>query len=61
MSYLETFFSTGDLTKDMLTLKNTILNAKIAQVDMTKTAAGKETLFLMMGECRQRERGETAE
>jgi hypothetical protein len=38
MSCLETFFSTGDLTKDMLTLKNTLLNTKIAQVDIAKTA-----------------------
>lgn len=33
MSIMESLFSTGDFQKDMLTMKNTIFNAKIQHIE----------------------------
>lgn len=45
-SFLNNFFGTGDLAKDMQTIKNTIFNSKVIQVPDTTKGKGKIYLFL---------------
>lgn len=47
-SYLDSWWSSGDLTKDLITQKNTLLNSKVGQYNPTSLNGGNLSLKRLM-------------